>query len=198
VAAQVIDLAGVITRITGDLAAQGHRAALVGGLAVSVRTEPRFTRDVDLAVGIKSDDEAEQVVVDLSARGWRVQTVLEQEATHRLAAVRLEPPGQEPVGRVVDILFASSGIEGEIVQAAEELEIIPDLRLHVARIGHLIVLKALAESEHRPQDRADIAALLEHADVDDLRLAREAARLVEERGYARGRRLVDLIEDLLK
>lgn len=40
-------------RVTVDLQALDLRAALVGGFAVSVRAEPRFTRDLDLAVASK-------------------------------------------------------------------------------------------------------------------------------------------------
>ena len=36
-----------------------HRAwALIGGLAVSARAEPRFTRDIDLAVAAVDDQDA--------------------------------------------------------------------------------------------------------------------------------------------
>jgi hypothetical protein len=43
--------------------------ALVGGLAVSARTEPRFTRDLDFAVAFASDAEAEQYVLLLRHAG---------------------------------------------------------------------------------------------------------------------------------
>jgi hypothetical protein len=45
-----------------DIAAERKRFALVGGLAVSVRAEVRFTRDVDLAVAVENDAEAESLV----------------------------------------------------------------------------------------------------------------------------------------
>jgi len=38
-----------LSRIAGDLAESKAPFALVGGLAVSARTEPRFTRDADIA-----------------------------------------------------------------------------------------------------------------------------------------------------
>ncbi|MCK6551640.1 nucleotidyl transferase AbiEii/AbiGii toxin family protein [Myxococcota bacterium] len=41
--------------------------ALVGGLAVSVRSEVRFTRDVDLAISVSSDAEVERLVFDLAS-----------------------------------------------------------------------------------------------------------------------------------
>jgi hypothetical protein len=40
----------VVGPIARALEARGRRFALVGGLAVSLRAEVRFTRDVDLAV----------------------------------------------------------------------------------------------------------------------------------------------------
>lgn len=45
--------------IARDLDREGARWALVGGLAVSARTEPRFTRDLDVAVAVPDDGAAE-------------------------------------------------------------------------------------------------------------------------------------------
>ena len=50
-----------VRRVLADLTHQ--RLALVGGLAVSARAEPRFTRDVDFAVAVGSDKEAEQLIL---------------------------------------------------------------------------------------------------------------------------------------
>ena len=41
-----------------DLIKVGVRFAVVGGLAVSARAEPRLTRDADFAVAVASDEEA--------------------------------------------------------------------------------------------------------------------------------------------
>jgi hypothetical protein len=65
------DLERLLQRIIRDLRDQGAAAALVGGIAVSIRTEPRFTRDVDLAVAVENDIEAEAVVAAVSERGCR-------------------------------------------------------------------------------------------------------------------------------
>ena len=62
--------------------------ALVGGIAVSARTEPRFTRDLDLAVATPDDATAEELVRTMTARGFRVAAVIEQEAVGRLASSR--------------------------------------------------------------------------------------------------------------
>jgi predicted nucleotidyltransferase len=97
----------------------------------------------------------------------------------------------------VDLLFASSGIEAEVAQAAELLEIAPGLSLPVATIGHLIALKVLARDDvTRPQDLADLRALLTAASAEDLDLARQAVALVAARGFNRGRDLGKALEEL--
>jgi len=54
---------------------------------------------------------------------------VEQEATRRLATIRLIPPGERERGVVVDLLFASSGIEREIVAGAQVVEVMAGLSL---------------------------------------------------------------------
>jgi hypothetical protein len=52
----------ILKQATADLDAIGARWAIIGGLAVAVRSEPRFTKDVDLAVAVADDREAEDLV----------------------------------------------------------------------------------------------------------------------------------------
>src|SRR4051794_31163450 len=49
--------------------------ALVGGLAMGVRADPRVTRDIDLVVPVRDDAEAEARVFALQQRGFLVDTV---------------------------------------------------------------------------------------------------------------------------
>ncbi len=69
-----------LRQIHNDLTDAHVSFALVGGLAVSARTEPRFTRDVDLAVALASDAEAERLILRLRHCDYRVEAVVEQEA----------------------------------------------------------------------------------------------------------------------
>ena len=125
--------------------------------------------------------------------------VLEQEAAGRLATVRLRPPSAGEGGVIVDLLFASSGIEPEIAKAAEALDILSGLRVPVARIGHLVALKILARDDRqRPQDFDDIRALLLEAEPQDLEDARIALRLIEARGYQRGRVLLEELDRMVE
>jgi hypothetical protein len=173
----------------------GRRSfALIGGLAVSARAEPRFTRDADFAVSVASDAEAEAVALDLVQRGYRLLTALEQDSRGRLAGLRMLSPAVRGTNVVVDLMFASSGIESEIVAAAEPLEIFSGLVVPVATKGHLIALKVLArDDEHRPQDRIDLRELLRVASDEDLAQAVAALELITVRGFNRGRGLMALL-----
>lgn len=188
--------AAILRRIGADLAAIGAEHALVGGLAVSVRTEPRFTRDVDLAVAVADDAAAEAVLGALLQRGYRSLAMVEHEATGRLATARLTGPLGD--GTVVDLLLASSGIEPEVVAQAERIEVLDGLVAPVAATGHLITLKLLARDDRsRPQDLVDLRALLAVAGPADLELVRTSAMLVKARGYDRGRDLIASLSDLI-
>lgn len=149
--------------------------AMVGGFAVSARVEPRFTRDVDVAVAVTGDSEAEQLVQSLGSRGYVVTTTIEHEPSGRLATVRLRAPGSAPV--VVDLLFASSGIEPELVEQAERLELLPGMVVPVATTSALMVLKVLARDDlSRPQDAVDLRQLSRVATPRDFSQARALAR----------------------
>lgn len=176
---------------------KGFGWALVGGLAVSVRAEPRFTRDVDLAVAVENDREAERLVADLRGLGYQILETVEQETTGRFATARLVPPGRGPGGVIVDLLFASSGIEPEVVSSAEPLEVLPGLTVPVAGLPELIALKLLSRDDStRPQDAADLVALASLATAADFETARALVRLIEGRKYNRGRDLSTQLERL--
>lgn len=192
-------LESVTVHAKETLADLGYPWALVGGLAVSARAEPRFTRDVDFAVALKSGREAETLILAVQARGYRIDTVLEQETTGLLATVRLVAPGSGEHGVILDLLFASSGIETELVERAAVIEVFPGIELPVAQVSELLALKILArDDEHRPQDTIDIRTLLQEATVSDLEATKTALTLIVERGFHRNRDLLQDFEDLTK
>ena len=181
-------LTSALRQAAEDLNRAGRRWALVGGFAVSTRVEPRFTRDIDLAVMVDNDDDAEALVRSLIVDGYTVFSSVEHDSG-RLATVRMTRTFSG-IDVVVDLLFASSGIEAEVARAAEVLEIMTGLTLPVATIGHLIALKVLARDDTtRPQDVADLRALIAAAGPADLAVAQESVILIEERGFNRGRDL---------
>jgi hypothetical protein len=53
---------------------------LVGGIAVSFRSRERFTKDVDFAVSVTSDAEAEALAGAFQRAGYRLAQVFENTA----------------------------------------------------------------------------------------------------------------------
>jgi len=181
-----------LTAIQARIASQGRSFALVGGLAVSARAEPRFTRDVDRAGGVRNDTEAEAVVFELSKAAYRTIAIVEHESQRRLATVRL----QSPEGPVVDLLFASSGIEPETVARATSVSVPSVGSVIVARAEELIAMKVLSMRKRRPQDAMDALRLLELASID-LTEVRANLALITARGFHRGQDLDAKLQQLL-
>lgn len=175
-----------LPQIVGDLQHLGSPWALVGGLAVCARTEPRPTADIDIAVAVPDDATAKARVEKLLGAGYRSRESIVHHQTGRLATVRLlsRVAGQD---MPIDLFFASSGVEAEIVAAAESLEVPPGLRIPVSRIGHLIAVKLIWRRSAK-RDR-DLHKLIERADAGDLEDTRHLIASITERGYHRGRDL---------
>ena len=176
-----------LAKLKEHLEALGCRFAVVGGLAVSARTRPRMTKDVDVVVAVDGDPEAEAIVRHLMATYYTVapDEVFENLETQRMSTVRMRSRDSDSTEPDSDLLFASSGIEREIVDAATELDFGVAGFVRVASIGHLIAIKVLSERPDRPQDRDDLCALLRVAGEDDLELAKTSLRLIAKRGYDR-------------
>ncbi len=169
--------------------------ALIGGLATSTYVEPRFTRDIDIALSVDDDAEAESFLNDWMARGFVLDTVIEHDVSERLATVRTYRAASV-TDIVVDLLFASSGIEPEIAAQARHIEIVPELVIPVARPAHLFALKLLSvDPDTRRQDAIDLEFLSALIVNDEHDAAREAIQLITARGYNRGRDLNALFDE---
>jgi predicted nucleotidyltransferase len=169
---------------------------VVGGLAVSLRTVERFTKDLDLAVAVDSDTEAEDLVRAFANSGYLIETVIEQDTTDRLSTVRLISRGE--VVMFIDLLFASSGIEPEVVSNAEEVEIFSGVSTLVATIPSLIALKVLsANRTTRLQDILDLQHLIKEATAADIDSAGNLLDLITERGFNREKDLPKEFEQYL-
>jgi len=171
----------------------GVSFCIVGGFGVSVRTEPRFTRDLDFVVATGGEISAEQLIQHFIRDRWVVAGVVEREATGEVAITQLQ---DRDLNRLI-LLVGSSGVEAEVALGAEVLEVIPGLALPVASVGHLIALKLLYVDERtRPTDRADLVSLRSVATDTDLAVAAHAVALISERGYERGRDLALALSNL--
>jgi len=182
-----------LIRVDKDLSELKVQWALVGGFALAARGVPRATFDLDIAVAVENDSEAENLIRSLRERSYSIKESIEQEAAGRLATVRLIAPDDLGIG--VDLLFASSGIETEIVEMAEILEIFEGLKIPVAATGHILIMKILAG---RPYDLEDAKRLFAFTTEGDLELARQAADLISQRGFDRRKNLAEELEQALR
>ena len=178
-------LISAASQVLAALRQENVKGCIVGGLAVSSRCDPRFTRDVDIAVAVETDEQAEALIHALVSHGLRMNGLVEQEAVGRLAMARLSTAE----GLSVDLLIASSGIETEVVTKAETLEVVQGVLLPVARTGHLIALKLLSVAPGRETDAADLRSLAAVATEDEWNIASEAVTQIQDRGFGRGRQL---------
>ncbi|WP_067636869.1 nucleotidyl transferase AbiEii/AbiGii toxin family protein [Nocardia coubleae] len=86
-------LESALRRARADIDKLGYRWALVGGFAVSARSIPRFTHDIDLAVAVGDDADAEAVVRSMFDAGYVMYASVEHDSG-RLATIRLRRNAQ--------------------------------------------------------------------------------------------------------
>ena len=164
--------------------------AVVGGIAVSAYGVNRNTKDMDFAVLAHEDKEAEQAIHKIAQFGYRIHSALEQDQTQRLATVRILTP--ESI--FSDFLFASSGIEPEIVAQAQPSTLLGLDQVPVAARPHLIATKILAYRDARPLDLMDAIDMIRRASPDEMAQVPPLLRLIETRGYDRGEDLPAKLE----
>jgi hypothetical protein len=182
-----------LAEICRELRHRSRRFALVGGLAVSVRAEVRFTRDVDIAVSVLDDNDAEELVYQLRDAGYVPTASVEHKGLGRLATIRLVSLRKV----IVDLLFASSGIEEEIINKATLLDMGIAGQVPVARAEELLAMKLLSMSAVRLQDRIDAQRLLQFVPELDVVVVRTLLEKIAERGFARDQDLLGKLDSVL-
>lgn len=152
----------MVSRRAGQTARRPVRPSIAETLVASPianRVGDRLRRDVDFALAVDGDAAAESIARALLRLGYEIGAGIEQTDTGRLASLRLWPPRDRRRVVMVDLLFASSGIEAEIVSAADRLELVAGTTVPVATVAHLIAMKILSRDDRRrPQDRVDLSA----------------------------------------
>jgi predicted nucleotidyltransferase len=170
--------------------------SLIGGIAVAFRAIERATKDVDFAIAVSNDEQAENIIMNLRSLGFKVNTLLEQTEHGRIATVRLLRGASDSV--YIDLLFSSSGIEKEIVSTSEDVELFSDFNVKIASLPALLAMKVLSNSQSRPQDLLDIKSLLQNANNSEIEEATKLLKLIAERGYGRKKDLINEFEGFKK
>jgi hypothetical protein len=105
---------------------------------------------------VDNDDQAEQCIHGFVQQGYVVLSAVEQEATHRLATARL----RHPDAVVCNLIFATCGIESEVVASAERVELFPGKWVTTATAESMVAMKILSATAKRPRDLGDLQAIL--------------------------------------
>lgn len=151
-------IGGALRALAGWLDAAGVPYALIGGVAVGLQAEPRFTQDVDAVVWI---DDARWAGLLEAAVAFGIRPRIDDPLSfaERTRVLLLSHADVVPI----DVSCGALPFEQDLIEQAATIDV-GSASIRVARPVHLLVTKAIA---NRPRDRADIAALIEaHPDVD--------------------------------
>jgi hypothetical protein len=144
-------LGETVTELVDAFEKNGASYALIGGIAIGVRSRPRTTKDVDILLSVPQL-RLPGLVADLAARGFTLdeQTVIEQFGRHHITAFNYH-------GVRVDWLKPVLPTYQHILDRAVREERPFDRPVRIATAEGLILLKLVAS---RPQDVADVGTLL--------------------------------------
>ena len=131
----------------------GDRGVIIGGVAVSVLAQPRFTADAD-ALLLLDIEELPEVIEAAAQEGLmpRRDDVEEFARLHRIVLLQHEASDTN-----VDISLGALPFEIEAVERAGFHQT-GSVRLRLPTPEDLIIMKAVA---HRPKDLEDIRAVIE-------------------------------------
>lgn len=189
-----------LEQISKDLLELKSDFALVGGLALGIRSIPRQTIDIDLAVVVNSESQLNSLVDTLVLKGYGISNLYKNEQTGKIFLAKLFLPNNDESYLIeVDILLDLCGIEKEVVQEAEYLQLWQGFGIKVASLPALIAMKArIQQLEDREQDKVDLKKyLLPIASLEDIEKAKELISLIVERGFNDGRDILSAFNDLV-
>jgi hypothetical protein len=126
--------------------------AVIGGIAVAVRGEPRFTADVDVVIGADVDS-ALVLLQDLGNTPFRPLFAGVQELVQ---TAFLLPLRHVRTTIKVDLAIGLSGFERQVIDRATTVDV-AGRGVPIASAEDLILMKVLAA---RPRDLADVRGIV--------------------------------------
>jgi len=165
-----------------DIPAQ---SIIVGGVAVSLLSRPRFTQDIDALV-ILADSEWERAINSAEAYGIlpRIDHALEFARRSRVLLLKHSASAID-----IDVIFGGLSFENRAVAHAQVHDV-GGVPVRLPRVEDLLIMKAVA---HRPQDMLDVDALLAAYPTTNLESVRQWIR-----EFATATAMSDLLADFDK
>jgi hypothetical protein len=134
------------------LRSQGVDYALIGGLAASLRGQPRVTADVDMVLAADVD-RALRLAADLPNTQFAPLFSGVEEVVQRAFILPLR---HRTTGVKADLALGLSGFEQQLITRAESLHV-SGTNVAVATAEDLVIMKTLAG---RPRDDQDVQGIL--------------------------------------
>lgn len=145
------DLVEEASELQTFLEDKGWRFCFIGGLAIQCWSQPRLTKDMDLALLTGFGTEEPFIDALLSKFTPRRQDARSFALTYRVLLL------QTDTGIGIDIALAGLPFEETSIQRSTLIEFAPGIKLRTCTAEDLIVMKAFAD---RPQDRIDLHGIL--------------------------------------
>ena len=158
-------LLSVLSSLESWLGSERIDRATIGGVAVSLIAQPRFTNDIDAVIWVESG--RWQSLVDSGAHHGFVPRIQDPVRFAQRSRVLLMKHAGTEIG--IDLSCGVLPFEREVIDNAVAIEV-GGLQFRVARPEDLIIMKAVAQ---RPKDLADIESILNvHQNLDIPRIRR--------------------------
>ena len=141
-----------LTDAVGFLESQSVAYALIGGLAISVRAQPRATVDVDLVIAADVD----RALALVDALEGSTLAPLFDNVTQVVETAFILPLRHRQTNVKVDVAIGLSGFERQAIARAQPMPL-ADSTVSVATAEDLLIMKAMAG---RPQDEQDMRGIM--------------------------------------
>lgn len=141
----------LLIQIARELEKRSIPYMVIGGQAVLIYGEPRFTRDIDITLGVGPDRLKD--ILDLTQKaGWKVLT----EAPVDFVAKTMVLPCRDPKSEIrIDFVFSVSPYEAQALQRVHRVQW-EGQEVKFASPEDLVIHKVVAG---RPQDLADVLSV---------------------------------------
>lgn len=140
------------------------RGVVIGGIAVSLLGQARFTEDLDAMV-LLSIDEIPRFLMVAKEEGIEPRIAQAEEFARRNRVLLLR---HLPSQTDIDVSLGMLPFEEEMVKRSVIYEVDDTLQIRLPTPEDLIIMKAIA---HRPKDLLDIQGIMQsHPDLDKERI----------------------------
>jgi len=149
----------LLGRIARELDQRAIPYMVIGGQAVLVYAEPRFTRDIDITLGVGPDrlDDILGLALDC---GWKALV----DPARPFVEKHMVLPCEEPSGIRIDLIFSFSPYEAQALERVRRIEM-DGQNVRFASPEDLVVHKVIAG---RARDLEDVASVLRMNPGSDL------------------------------